>query len=647
MKQHVLVWAWGGLGVFLCSILYAQPNGTEEGPARTVQAAAQRAISTNPQVQAAWHAMLAAEDAKDIGRAGFKPRLDFEAGLGVERQEYLSLNSRQEYEPRRVSLTLSQLLYDGFATSSENHRLDHAHHARRFEFHAAAQTAALDAYRAYQDVNRYRNLVSLAQQNLAYHREIYSQIDQRTTAGVSRTVDLQQASGRLALAESNLLTEFSNLHDVSARYQRIIGEIPLDDLEPAPLLEKGMPVQVLSGLDTAFHQNPEILAASENILASKAAVAGARSRYHPRVDLRLYADYGADVNRINGRSNNQVAEVVLRYNLFNGGADRAAVYQAKDEVDVAKDLRDKACRDVRQELRIAHNDGQRISQQLRYLQQHKSATERARIAYRDQFSIGQRTLLDLLDTENEYFEANRAYVNGNYDLTVAHARTLASMGELLVALELTREGVNLADPNEHGEDLSGACPQETNSDLVAAAWLDSDGDGVPDSRDACPGTPLGVKVDERGCEIVGDDDGDGVLNNVDLCPNSPPGSKVNEVGCALMQHVILKGVDFKVYSAELTSAAQAALNRTAEILLGADSMKVEVAGHTDSSGSSDLNDRLSRQRAESVMRYLIRKGVPAVQLQAKGYGSDQPLASNETAQGRKRNRRVEFRILQQ
>jgi len=154
---------------------------------------------------------------------------------------------------------------------------------------------------------------------------------------------------------------------------------------------------------------------------------------------------------------------VLNYNLFKGGSDRALSRQYAERLALSKDLRDKACRDIRQTLAIAFNDIQNLSRQLGFLDQHQLATEKAREAYRKQFDIGQRTLLDLLDTENEYFQARRAYVNAAHEHAIAHARTLAGMGKLLSALQVGRDGLPTAKElgqDRHDVDPDSQCPAE-------------------------------------------------------------------------------------------------------------------------------------------------------------------------------------------
>ncbi len=143
------------------------------------------------------------------------------------------------------------------------------------------------------------------------------------------------------------------------------------------------------------------------------------------------------------------------------------------------------------------------------------------------------------------------------------------------------------------------------------AVMDSDGDGVIDSRDRCPGTAKGITVDPNGCEVI-----------------------------------VLKGVNFKTNSAKLTASSTAILDSAAVALKKRGDIKVEVAGHTDSQGAAAYNRQLSGQRANTVRAYLISKGVKAENLSARGYGEDEPVASNDTAAGRAANRRVELRIQQ-
>ena len=204
------------------------------------------------------------------------------------------------------------------------------------------------------------------------------------------------------------------------------------------------------------------------------------------------------------------------------------------------------------------------------------------------------------------------------------------------------------EPDQDGDGVADAldqCPDTpANAEVDCnGCQLDSDNDGVVDSKDQCPETPAGAAVDAMGCEL--DSDRDGVLNSNDLCPQTLPGTEVDATGCDRTAAIVLEGVNFHTGSADLTEEAKQILDGVAASLSGLRTLKLEVGGHTDSSGAADLNRQLSQARAESVRDYLVDKGIAADILSAVGYGPDKPVADNATAEGRSLNRRVELNRL--
>ncbi|MBF0214658.1 MAG: OmpA family protein [Magnetococcales bacterium] len=165
---------------------------------------------------------------------------------------------------------------------------------------------------------------------------------------------------------------------------------------------------------------------------------------------------------------------------------------------------------------------------------------------------------------------------------------------------------------------------------------DTDGDGVTDDKDLCPDTPRGVGVDEKGCPL--DSDGDGVTDDKDQCPDTPRGAKVNEVGCWA-----LTDLRFRFNRHELDPASYPVLNAVVRVMHDNPGLRIEIQGHTDPVGSLGYNEMLSKKRARSVMDYLVRQGVVAGRMVAVGLGWSQPVASNDTEEGRAKNRRVELK----
>ncbi|WP_348070445.1 TolC family outer membrane protein [Polaromonas sp.] len=463
----VLIRAGTVLGTLLLGL--QAPAFAQATKPLTLKEAAQNAVLNNPEVLARWHTLKAADGERGVSAGGLLPRVDVAAGNGSERRNTAATIGSTRFDRNSASLTITQLLYDGFATRNDIKRLDHARLVRLFEFFDTSESVALEAVRAYYDVLRYRELVRLAEENFVQHRSVFNQTERRVKARVARAVDLEQISARLALAEANLLTETSNLHDTTARFQRIVGLVPTAEMPVAAVLTQDIPPDATGAIREAQQRNGALRASIENVRASNAALASRSGAYQPRFDLRLRRDQGNNLNSIPGNSDTTVAEVVMSWNLFNGFSDRARERQFAEQLNVAKDLRDKTCRDIRQTLLIAYNDARKLREQLGYLDQNKVSVERARNAYRQQFDIGQRTLLDLLDTENELFQARRAVANAEQDLNIAYARTHAGLGTLLSALELSKietDTVPGLDQWSEGEDASQHCPAEPVSVYV-------------------------------------------------------------------------------------------------------------------------------------------------------------------------------------
>lgn len=172
---------------------------------------------------------------------------------------------------------------------------------------------------------------------------------------------------------------------------------------------------------------------------------------------------------------------------------------------------------------------------------------------------------------------------------------------------------------------------------------DSDGDGVIDANDRCPGTPAGAAVDAYGCAL--DSDGDGVADYKDACPGTEAGAKVDEKGCKIEpkeEVVVDMRLNFDVDKYAIKPEMVSEIAKVAEFLRQYPSVNAQIQGHTDSTGSNQYNQGLSERRANSVKDYLINNfGIDGSRLSAVGYGEERPIADNSTSDGRALNRRAE------
>ncbi|RME37249.1 MAG: hypothetical protein D6794_07300 [Deltaproteobacteria bacterium] len=570
--------------------------------ATNLNEAVRQAVTSNPEVLAKYNAFLAARQQTNGARGGWLPRVDLSGRIGWE--TYDTDTGRSDYTPREAALELTQLLFDGGATRYRIEQFSHLERAAWYDLMDTAENIALEAVRAYLDVLRYRRLLDLAEENYQQHHKVYLQVKERVEAGIGRGVDLEQATGRLALAESNRITEAANLHDVSARYLRIVGEVPAEKLQDADIVDHAFPKDKLSALKRAFSRNPEFIAAMEQVWAAQAEQKRTRGLFRPRFDLHARTETGYDRSAIEGQSSVALVELRMNYNLFNGGSDLASQKERIHRIDEAREKKNKVCRNIRQTLDIAYTDVIRLEDQIEQLKLHMESIARAREAYRKQFDIGQRTLLDLLDTENEYFQARRSYVSALVDREIAYARTQAAMGALIDSLGARPESLPQLPQafvlNEQDLDPDAICP------LTVANLVPLKAAPIPESK------PLPKPVE--------------------------PEPKVEKFDSLV--------VHFPVAKTTLSTEDLEKIDHVAEILKQFPNLKISLAGHTDSTGPDAFNYRLSRSRAEVVRNRLVYKhGIDPSRVLITWFSYKRPIADNSLFEGRRKNRRTEGELI--
>ena len=634
-------------------------------PAPLVKAARQ-AVLTNPDVQARWNGFKAAGNGQDMARAGFLPQLDLRASMGNEGRTTPSTNYGN-YDINATGLTLNQMLFDGMFTSSEVKRLGYAKLTSYYELAEISETTAMEAVRAYVDVARYRELVDAATQNFVEHKQSAQQVEQRASAGVGRGADVEQANGRLALAESSLLTELTRLHDASARYLLVVGEKPPANLPslPDPFTLGKMPSSTATLLEEGLPGSPTLNAALENARTYKQAVATRQAAFMPRLDFNAYQQRNKNLSGVAGNTDLNGMKLVLNSNLYRGDADSARKRQAIDQQAQARELQEKACRDVRQSLTIAYSDMRRLNEQQRYMDQHRLATEKSREAYRQQFDIGQRTLLDLLDSQNEYFEASRSYINARHNQAAAQARTLAGMGQLVTVLGVTRDDVPAAEAagQDRGRvDTTELCPFEVTEvdtvDAIKARFATTSAAAAATATVKAPGSYVVLVPSPDGSigrVTVQGKQGEKVLTRSGQAVALDGGANLEvdqkkiqqDFGAAIAALPPLPE-QFVLYfnrgGTQLTKESQAILPTMLARAKERKSLEVWLVGHTDTVGSPKRNDALGLKRAQAIAKQFQKLGLKDTALTVESFGERNPQVATPDETDEPRNRRGEVTL---
>lgn len=406
----------------------------------TLQQAVKEALASNPDILIQVNERRSRNEEVKRAKAGYLPTLDLNAGIGTERSRNPSTRARGDkfttLTRQEGSISARQMLFDGFATKNEVERQLARVSSTAYTVQGVAENTALDATEAYLNLLRNDTLLKLAQENLDAHKRSFDQIKIRSDAGVGRRADLEQISGRLALANSNLIAAQSNYDDGVTTYIRIIGTAPVGTPIKPEKHQNNMPTTREEAIKQAIAKHPTLKSAIADVEATMAQHRASRNTFYPRFDLELSQGWNNDLDGQRGTNNDGQAMVRMRYNLLNGGGDAARKRQTAHLTEEAREVRNRTYRQVVETMRLSWNAFSATEQQLVYLEDHVTATVRTRDAYQKQFNIGQRTLLDLLNSENELFQANQSYISADFDNLFARYRILNAEGELLKNLDI-------------------------------------------------------------------------------------------------------------------------------------------------------------------------------------------------------------------
>lgn len=432
---------------FKYSVLFCAMVGALASMPATAQSlteAVDQTIKTNPDVLIDANRRLSIDEVVNQAKGGYRPKIDLSLGIGREWSENTTTRPGSDNLTRRESaLTLSQMLYDGFGTKSEVERHTARVQSAAHKLAGTSEQVGLRAVETYLEVLRRQELLALTQGNLSAHERTFEQIKLRADSGVGRKADLEQAQARLALSQANLASAQANLREASINYQRVVGTQPLDLSRPA--IPEGLPASMDDAVQTAVANHPILRSAKADIDATHAQTRAAESLLRPRVDLELGTSWNDNLDGVDYKNNDAYAMLRMRWNLYRGGSDKARIAETRIQTLEATEVMNRTQREVEESTRLSWNALETSLDRLPKLKAHAESTELTRDAYGKQFNIGQRTLLDLLDSENELYTARANYVDGQFIEMFARYRLLADEGRLIETLGVTpREETKLA-----------------------------------------------------------------------------------------------------------------------------------------------------------------------------------------------------------
>ncbi|MGH1398564.1 MAG: TolC family outer membrane protein [Alphaproteobacteria bacterium] len=395
-------------------------------------------VSTNPEYGVVAASRRATDEELEQGRSLFLPSIDVNADAGYEYTDDPGTRSGTDDDDESLfryetGVTLTQMLFDGFDASYEVDRQKARVTSSAHRVRETAELVGLAVVESYLEVLRQRQLLVISRQNVAEHIDILDQIQSGVQGGRSTQADLEQAKARLAQSRATESSTRQALRNAEAQYREETGD------DAGQLTLPNTPYDVLAAdvnqeVDKVLAYSPTLDIFESDIEVAYAEAQQTKATFYPEVDLQLNARQGHDLGGVEGRDRSASALVVMNWNLYRGGQDTARAREFIHRHQQTKEARTEASRAVENDVRQTWASMIAAGEQARQFAAQADANTEVVKAYKDQFSLDRRTLLDVLDAQNELFVSRSNTINSEFLEMLAVYRVLALKGALLPTL---------------------------------------------------------------------------------------------------------------------------------------------------------------------------------------------------------------------
>lgn len=416
--------------------------GTEAAGAApfTINDALRMAVQTNPSVGEAAANRRATEAELHQNQGTLLPQVRLEAQGGPSRTNVTNsayftppntppLGNGTWLPASKGSIVLRQILFDGFASINEIWRQTARVDSAAARTHERSELTALDASEAYIDVVRYTRLVALAEENVKAHRSIFSNVQSRFKGGRAGEGDLEQTNERVAAAEAALTDFRHSLADAQAKFRKVIGVSPFNLRAPGRL--PGLPVSKDQVLAATLANNPTIKAAQSDADAARHGFHATTGAFLPTVSLEARTTRGDNADGFFGWYSQSSVQAVASWDIFRGGQDSWKRAEAAERYTQSNMAHARLQRDAFESVDKAWSARTILTQRIAELQRQIGSDRKVISAYTKEYDLGQRSLIDLLNGENQLFNAEVSLESSRSVVVFADYQLLATMGALL------------------------------------------------------------------------------------------------------------------------------------------------------------------------------------------------------------------------
>ena len=423
------------------ALIGSMPAIAQESGQMTLSEAISAGVMTNPEYGTVAATRRATDEELNQAKALYLPSIDFSGDTGYEYTDDTGTRARIGSDTESLfryeaGLTLTQMLFDGWETKYENERQQNRVQSSAHRVRETAELVGLSIVESFLEVIRQRELLNITRENVSEHLAIMDLIQDGVSAGRSTQADLEQIKARLASARAQESTIRQQLRIAESNFRREVGD------DPRALVLPQVPVTALEpnveeAVKVALTQSPTLDIFESDTKVAYAEYKGTGSTLYPQLDLQLNGRQGDDLGGVEGRDRSASALLVANWNLYRGGGDLARVREFAHRYEASKERRADTARaiedDMRQSWARMVSSGERAGE---FAAQAAANSEVVR-AYKDQFALDRRTLLDVLDSQNELFVSRTNTINAEFLEMFSIFRVLALKGQLFPTLGLT------------------------------------------------------------------------------------------------------------------------------------------------------------------------------------------------------------------
>lgn len=422
--------------IAVCVVCIAPLYGLGSARADTLPDIVRTALGTHPLVSATRSAFKATKFGIDQERAGFLPTVGLSANSGYQRSERDDSNTVTKDLFRNTQrLSLVQMVFDGGATSNRFGSAKATSESARYGLLSAATQIGERAVNAYLSVARDRELVEASAENVGFHRSILDDVSEAAQRGGGAGSRVSQVRTRLLNAQSQRRRLVANLKNSVEDFIEAVGQSPANVTRPE-LPVADLPGSLEDALTNARRNSFDLRATTERERAAALSADATRGAFLPSVDLELAHERRRNTDGTRGQENDSTALLRLTWDLYTGGRDSAARHRALAERSEARFRIAEVDRRLREELAVALNNLEAAGDQVKLQNDRFGTSVEVRNAYRQQFRLAQRSVLDLLDSSNEQFVAQTDLISTKYDELRFGYEILALSGTLLQHLNV-------------------------------------------------------------------------------------------------------------------------------------------------------------------------------------------------------------------